>query len=151
MPRDCHFVVVEGGDYGPIQQSYELRKLRVENLRLKERLRACKGSIDDENERTPSVEPPSDKGPLSRPARRPMKQKRFRSQEWSDSIYFGSPALANVITEVCYIMTCQQRPPMGRAWGEATDLGIVRQPKCFARVPPAWTSHAPWNGYLCPD
>ncbi|KAK6431973.1 hypothetical protein LTR95_011859 [Oleoguttula sp. CCFEE 5521] len=35
----CEFIVGEGNDYSPIQQSYEIRKLRSENQELKERLR----------------------------------------------------------------------------------------------------------------
>ncbi|KAF2186433.1 hypothetical protein K469DRAFT_726026 [Zopfia rhizophila CBS 207.26] len=72
VPNECRFLVAEGGDSAPIQQSYELRKLRAENLRLKERLRAAK-------------------------------QKQFTSHEWSDSLYFGSPGLANVINEFASI------------------------------------------------
>lgn len=101
QPKECHFIA-EGGDYTPIQQSYELRKLRAENSRLQERLRASKIAInDDEGDRTASAPSRHGEGPASGSyRRRTAKQRRFQGPEWSDSIYFGSPALANVINEV---------------------------------------------------
>ncbi|KAK4945035.1 hypothetical protein LTR10_015712 [Elasticomyces elasticus] len=40
-PKDCDFVTEEGSSiYTPIQQSYEIRQLRLENQQLKERLNA---------------------------------------------------------------------------------------------------------------
>lgn len=49
QPRQCHFVVGEDSDYYPIQQSYEIRKLRAENLQLKERLhRGKQAPLDSE-------------------------------------------------------------------------------------------------------
>ena len=102
-PRDCHFVA-EDGNYTPIQQSYELRKLRAENLRLKERFRALKIPID-EGESDEAGSPDSQVGEKLSPAqkRRSTKQKRFQSSDWQDSIYFGSPGLATVISDVCVI------------------------------------------------
>ncbi|KAF2678841.1 hypothetical protein K458DRAFT_394485 [Lentithecium fluviatile CBS 122367] len=99
-PKECHFIA-EGGDYAHIQQSYEIRKLRAENLRLKERLRACKIPIEDD-ESDPAASPDSHSG--ERPAgtaqkRRAARQRRFQGSEWSDSIYFGSPGLANVVVD----------------------------------------------------
>ncbi|KNG44041.1 rnb-domain-containing protein [Stemphylium lycopersici] len=98
-PRDCHFVA-EDGNYTPIQQSYELRKLRAENLRLKERFRALKIPID-EGESDEAGSPDSQVGERLSPAqkRRSTKQKRFQSSDWQDSIYFGSPGLATVISD----------------------------------------------------
>ncbi|KAF1978929.1 hypothetical protein BU23DRAFT_595441 [Bimuria novae-zelandiae CBS 107.79] len=103
-PKECHFVA-DGGDYAPIQQSYELRKLRAENLRLKERLRASQVPIDD-NDSDQAVSPDSQLG--ERPTamsqrRRAVRQKRFQGSEWSDSIYFGSPGLASVVTDFASI------------------------------------------------
>jgi len=100
-PKQCEFRA-EGGDYTPIQQSYELRKLRAENLRLKERLRASRIPIeDDETEFTPSPASPFGERPASSSyKRRTARQKRFQGSEWTDSIYFGSPGLANVISDV---------------------------------------------------
>lgn len=100
-PKECHFVA-DSGDYAPIQQSYEIRKLRAENLRLKERLRASQIPIDD-RESDHAVSPDSLLGDRSlgvSQRRRVTKQKRFQGSEWSDSIYFGSPGLANVVTDV---------------------------------------------------
>lgn len=105
-PKECHFVA-EGGDYAPIQQSYELRKLRAENLRLKERLRTSKISIDDEDSDQSSESQPGDRSRASSIKRRAARQKRFQGSEWSDSIYFGSPGLANVITDVSSMITAE--------------------------------------------
>ncbi|KAF9732453.1 hypothetical protein PMIN06_004022 [Paraphaeosphaeria minitans] len=103
-PKECHFVA-DGGDYAPIQQSYEIRKLRAENLRLKERLRASKIPLE-EHESDHEGSPDSQFGErltgLSQ-RRRAAKQKRFQGSEWSDSIYFGSPGLANVVTDFASI------------------------------------------------
>lgn len=101
QPRGCEFLA-EGGDYAPIQQSYELKKLRNENQKLKERLRACKMSFeDDEDGDADSPDSQHCDGSTPRlPKRRSAKQQRFQGPEWTDSIYFGSPGLANVITEV---------------------------------------------------
>ncbi|KAH5688949.1 hypothetical protein HBI23_032060 [Parastagonospora nodorum] len=99
QPKDCHFIA-EGGDYAPIQQSYELRKLRAENLRLKERLRASKIPIEDEESdfaTSPDSHLADRSGSSQR--RRTAKQKRFQGSEWQDSIYFGSPGLASVVTD----------------------------------------------------
>lgn len=98
-PKDCHFVA-EGGDYAPIQQSYELRRLRAENLRLKERLRASRISLEDDGSDESSEHWPGSRSRSSSIKRRTARQKRFQGSEWSDSIYFGSPSLANIITDV---------------------------------------------------
>ncbi|KAG9194321.1 hypothetical protein G6011_04356 [Alternaria panax] len=99
-PRDCHFIA-EDGNYAPIQQSYELRKLRAENLRLKERLRACQIPLDD-NDAGLEVSPDflsREGAATSHRRRRAAKQKRFQISQWQDSIYFGSPGLATVISD----------------------------------------------------
>lgn len=98
-PKDCHFLT-EGSDYAPIQQSYELRKLRAENLRLKERLRASRNSIEDDDSDQSSESPSGDRSRASSTKRRAARQKRFQGFAWSDSIYFGSPGLANIIADV---------------------------------------------------
>lgn len=97
-PKECHFVA-EGGDYAPIQQSYELRKLRAENLRLKERLRTSKVSIEEDDSDQSSESLPGDLSRASSTRRRIARQKRFQGSEWSDSIYFGAPGLANIIAD----------------------------------------------------
>lgn len=98
-PKECHFVA-EGGDYVPIQQSYELRKLRAENLRLKERLRTSKVSIAHEESDQSSESQHGDRSRASSAKRRATRQRRFHGSGWSDSIYFGSPGIANIIAEV---------------------------------------------------
>ena len=102
-PKECHFVT-EGGDYAPIQQSYELRKLRAENLRLKERLRSSRIAIDDDDSDQSSDSPSGDRSRASSTKRRAARQKRFQGFEWSDSIYFGSPGLASIIADVSNAM-----------------------------------------------
>lgn len=96
LPKECHFVLGEGAEFGPIQQSLELRKLRIENQRLKERLLAAKVPLLDESD-------DDDESSSGRPGpsnRRATKQKRFRTNEQTDSLYFGSPGLASVIADV---------------------------------------------------
>lgn len=94
--------MADGGDYAPIQQSYEIRKLRAENLRLKERLRASQIPLeehDSEHEGSPDSQF-GERPTMFSQRRRSARQKRFQGSEWSDSIYFGSPGLANVVTDV---------------------------------------------------
>jgi hypothetical protein len=95
--------IAENGDYAPIQQSYELRKLRAENLRLKQRLRLIEG---EESDYTTSPDSQFNDQPRSSlQKRRTAMQKRFQSSEWQDSIYFGSPGLATVISDVRSMFT----------------------------------------------
>ena len=108
-PKECHFVT-EGGDYAPIQQSYELRKLRAENLRLKERLRSSRIAIEDDDSDQSSESPSGDRSRASSTKRRAARQKRFQGFEWSDSIYFGSPGLASIIADVSNPMRQQVSP-----------------------------------------
>jgi hypothetical protein len=96
LPKECHFVLGEGADFGPIQQSLELRRLRAENQRLKERLLADRSSVSEESE----TEEGSTHAKTSSAARQSTRQRRFRANEQIDSIYFGSPGLASVIADV---------------------------------------------------
>lgn len=87
----------EGTEFGPIQQSLELRKLRSENQRLKERLLAAKVSLSDDSDEDDG----SSTGKQGQSTRRGVgRQKRFRTGDHTDSLYFGSPGLANVISDV---------------------------------------------------
>ncbi|KAL1297949.1 hypothetical protein AAFC00_006461 [Neodothiora populina] len=96
-PKECHFVLGEGTEFGPIQQSLELRKLRAENQRLKERLLAAKVSLSDDSE---DDDGSSTGKPGHSNRRGTNRQKRFRTGDHTDSLYFGSPGLANVISDV---------------------------------------------------
>ncbi|KAF2488279.1 hypothetical protein BU16DRAFT_419951, partial [Lophium mytilinum] len=98
VPKECHFVIAEGSTYEPVLQSYELRKLRAENLRLKERLRAAKQSVDDEQQDVPSPSQPLGDRPGARAKRPVVKQKRFKDNK-SESLYFGSPGLASIVND----------------------------------------------------
>ncbi|CAA9961076.1 Fungal trans multi-domain protein [Pyrenophora teres f. maculata] len=95
-PRDCHFIT-EDGNYTPIRQSYELRKLRAENLRLKQRLNSLRISVDGEDlEYAQAVDSQSGE---KLPSWHKRKQQSFQTLESRDSIYFGSPGLTTVINE----------------------------------------------------
>jgi hypothetical protein len=107
-PKECHFVA-ESGDYAPIQQSYELRKLRAENVRLKERLRASRISIEDEGSDQSLDSQIGERSASSSQRRRATRQRRFQGSEWSDSIYFGSPGLARVINDVSQVWILRPR------------------------------------------
>ncbi|KAK1081439.1 hypothetical protein LTR33_004686 [Friedmanniomyces endolithicus] len=87
-PKECRFVVEEGNDYTPIQQSYEIRQLRQENLRLKERLQAARLPLSDDD-----VE--DGKGTTS--SRATGRQRRFKTGERIDNLYFGTPGLVNIV------------------------------------------------------
>jgi hypothetical protein len=89
----------------PVQQSYELRKNRVEIVRLKKLLLFHDIPFDiDETDGLPTPTADSQYGDASRHYgnRRGIRQrqKRFGGKEWSDNIYFGSPGMASVLNEV---------------------------------------------------
>ena len=119
QPKDCTFAVSEKDDYEPIKQSYEIRELRKENLRLKEKLRKISRKASSSDDATP----PNDGEARRRPPKVPVKpskfqQRRFpRSTEPSESLYFGSPALANVVADVCFV-----RP------GRGTMIALILHP-----------------------
>ncbi|KAK4504246.1 hypothetical protein PRZ48_005162 [Zasmidium cellare] len=94
-PKECEFVVGEGNDYSPIQQSYEIRKLRLENQKLKERLQQARltGSGDDDDDGESSDRK------SSRPSRTATRQRRFKTGERVDNLYFGTPGLANIVSD----------------------------------------------------
>lgn len=97
-PRECEFIVGEGSDYSPIQQSYEIRKLRQENERLKARLQAARLSHSaDEDDDQDSGDYKSKASGRAAAA----KQRRFRTGERIDNLYFGTPGLANIVNDVC--------------------------------------------------
>ncbi|TKA62024.1 hypothetical protein B0A49_11839, partial [Cryomyces minteri] len=100
--------VGEDGDYGPIQQSYELRKLRLENQRLKEENGRLKEELQDlqqafhgEKGSDSSLLRLRNSGGSKIAARQSnVRQRKFRGQDPADSLYFGSPGLANIIQDV---------------------------------------------------
>ncbi|PIA89218.1 hypothetical protein CB0940_07516 [Cercospora beticola] len=96
-PKECEFVVGEGNDYSPIQQSYEIRKLRAENQRLKEKLQAARltQSGEDEDDEDSSDRKVS-KGSARAAASR---QRRFRTGDRVDNLYFGTPGLTNIVAD----------------------------------------------------
>ncbi|KAI7353553.1 hypothetical protein KC354_g11466 [Hortaea werneckii] len=95
-PRECEFIVGEGSDYSLIQQSYEIRKLRQENERLKARLQAARLSHSaDEDDDQDSGDFKSKASGRAAAA----KQRRFRTGERIDNLYFGTPGLANIVND----------------------------------------------------
>ncbi|XPS81632.1 hypothetical protein M3J09_013562 [Ascochyta lentis] len=130
-PKECHFVA-EGGDYAPIQQSYELRKLRAENLRLKERLRTSRISIEDDDSDQSSGSQPGDRSRASSIKRRAARQKRFQGLEWSDSIYFGSPGLANVIADFATVnLTSPNVQSLAHCMPRGSDMYTPETPSSY--------------------
>ncbi|KAL9081238.1 MAG: hypothetical protein Q9157_000213 [Trypethelium eluteriae] len=127
QPKECHFVVGEGGDYGPIQQSYELRKLRAENLRLKEQLRAEKSACsDDEDEPYSPVDGPFRNGGNGG-SKLGNRQKKFKSQDAADSLYFGSPGLANIVNDATLGLQLGSWDRNGGRWTrESLEVEISR-------------------------
>lgn len=99
-PKECEFKVGEGNDYSPIQQSYEIRKLRQENLELKKELQKLhhriltnQGDIDET-----STERQASSGLSRVPST--ARQKRFKTGDKVDNLYFGTPGLASVVSDV---------------------------------------------------
>ncbi|KAF2110985.1 fungal-specific transcription factor domain-containing protein [Lophiotrema nucula] len=135
-PKQCEFVA-EGGDYAPIQQSYELKRLRAENLKLRERLRMRTASTeDDDGDLRASPDYGDDKQPSKSHKRRSTRQKHFQGSEWSDSIYFGSPGLANVINEFANINLTPNTQSLAHMMPRGLDMyapGISR-PYPFATM-----------------
>ncbi|KAF2010673.1 hypothetical protein BU24DRAFT_496612 [Aaosphaeria arxii CBS 175.79] len=126
QPKECFFVA-EGGDYAPIQQSYELRKLRIENQRLKERLKASKSMRkgDDSDDASTPHSPhacPANKAHKRRLAR----QRRFQNTEPADSLYFGSPGLASAISEFANSNTSLPGHSLAHAMPRGADMYAPR-------------------------
>ncbi|KAF2748516.1 hypothetical protein M011DRAFT_457813 [Sporormia fimetaria CBS 119925] len=107
LPKQCHFVA-EDGDWTPIQQSYELRKLRAENAKLKQLLRDLRIPLDEDDtefvasespvsepsnsEHTASPTSQSCDSPITRlRRRRNVKQRRAKVHARTESLYFGGP------------------------------------------------------------
>ena len=97
-PKECEFIVGEGNDYSAIQQSYELRKLRTENQQLKQKLHAAQLlHSDDEDEDDRSSDR---KGSASTSKASAARQRRFKTGSRIDNLYFGTPGLANIVSDV---------------------------------------------------
>ncbi|CAK4031782.1 transcriptional regulatory [Lecanosticta acicola] len=105
-PKECEFVVGEGNDYSPIQQSYEIRKLRAENQRLKERLQQARltGSGDDDDDGDSSDR----KGSRTTSRAAASRQRRFKTGERVDNLYFGTPGLANIVHDFANLQVGSQ-------------------------------------------
>lgn len=102
-PKECEFVVGDGNEYSPIQQSYEIRKLRKENQRLRERLQESRLSNSGEEE----DEYESDRKPSKTASRAAAtRQRRFKTGERVDNLYFGTPGLANIVADVSKTARC---------------------------------------------
>nr|OQO26881.1 hypothetical protein B0A51_12170 [Rachicladosporium sp. CCFEE 5018] len=96
-PKECEFIVGEGNDYSPIQQSYEIRKLRSENQNLKERLRDA--HLLYSGDEVDADEPPDGTGSKVISRATAAKQRRFRTSDRIDNIYFGTPGLASIVSD----------------------------------------------------
>lgn len=129
-PRECEFIVGEGSDYSPIQQSYEIRKLRAENQRLKERLQASRlphsgDEDDDDAELTDSKTAKT----TSRAAA--ARQRRFKTSDRVDNLYFGTPGLANIVHDVSGLaLSCE-----AQADAVLTSLPICNLAVSHSRIP----------------
>ncbi|KAI5240746.1 hypothetical protein E4T42_08290 [Aureobasidium subglaciale] len=139
LPKDCHFVLGEGAEFGPIQQSIELRRLRAENQRLKERLLAGRTSLSEESE---TEEGSSYEKTIT--GRRSSRQRRFRADDQTDSIYFGSPALASVMTDFANL---QMDPKsLSHAMPRASDMYATQD--AMYPFPTLWPAMSRTQGLL---
>ena len=98
-PKECEFIVGEGNDYSPIQQSYEIKDLRKENQKLKKKLQELQqgyhSAFDDDENQSPDRKSSRtiSRGPSSR-------QRRLKVGEKVDNLYFGTPGLASMVSDV---------------------------------------------------
>ena len=94
------FQTTEGNNYEPVKQSYEIRKLRLENQNLKQQLQyaqqACSGDEDEDYGRADR------RGSTSTSRAAAARQRRFKTSSRIDNLYFGTPGLANVVSDVRY-------------------------------------------------
>nr|OQO30757.1 hypothetical protein B0A51_02453 [Rachicladosporium sp. CCFEE 5018] len=97
LKGECEFIVGEGNDYSPIQQSYEIRKLRSENQKLKERLRDAR--LLYSGDEVDADESPDGTGSKVVSRATAAKQRRFRTSDRIDNIYFGTPGLASIVSD----------------------------------------------------
>lgn len=97
-PKECEFATTDGNDYAPISQSYEIRDLRRENQKLREQLRDARArySAGDDDD----VESPDQSESKATSRATAAKQRRFRMGERIDNLYFGTPGLANIVSDV---------------------------------------------------
>lgn len=100
-------------DFAHIQQSYQLRdlrtkeqRLRQENIRLREEIQQLRENRSaPPGEEVDSDEDHTNASPQSSRRAAGARQRRFRTNERTDNIYFGTPGLANVVAEVRVQMT----------------------------------------------
>lgn len=111
LPKECEFVVGDGDDYSPIQQSYEIRKLRAENQKLKRRLVAARlsNSSDDDDDDDGDGGAQGGSKPTSARAAA-ARRRRFKTGDRIDNLYFGTPGLASIVHDV----SGHRTPPSGR-------------------------------------
>lgn len=97
-PKECEFATADGNDYAAISQSYEIKDLRRENQKLREQLRDARArySAGDDDD----VESPDRSESKATSRATAAKQRRFRMGERIDNLYFGTPGLANIVSDV---------------------------------------------------
>lgn len=128
----------DGDDYSPIQQSYELRKirseickLRGENQRLKERLQAARLTADEDDDL--SREQGSSKAAAKAIASR---LRHFKTGDRTDNLYFGTPGLANIVSnvsmEIASLSDSAERCPVCRSgrWNPVTNTHHAHAEAC---------------------
>jgi hypothetical protein len=105
-PRECRFLANEV-DHTLIQRSYELRELRIENHRLRERLHADRISAEDEGSDALLNHRCGDQPIISVSRGQVASRTQHWGSEWSNTTYFGSPGLATVVADVGVVfLTC---------------------------------------------
>jgi uncharacterized protein YheU (UPF0270 family) len=104
-PKECDFITTEGNDYGQISQSYEIRDLRRENQKLREQLRDARArySAGDEDD---DIDSPDRSGSKTTSRATAAKQRRFRTGERIDNLYFGTPGLTSIVSDVSIAPLC---------------------------------------------
>jgi len=126
IPEQCEYQLTEGARK-PVLQAVELRLVRAENVKMKERMRRIISDKQVKLDDNDSDESPAMNDGLKLSPKVPVKpaglrQKKFMTGEPTDNLYFGTPGLASVITDASI--------PFFARIHVACSSPIVRQPEC---------------------
>ncbi|KAF4552782.1 Diphthamide biosynthesis protein 3 [Elsinoe fawcettii] len=131
-PRECHFVLTEGSSFGPIQQSLELRKLRRENVRLKEQVLEGRSRPPTESD---------EENPSAGPSLHPLKsaQRKLGLEEPGESIYFGNPGMASIVNDISAAASSKKTLNLTHPIRGTSNLLLSEVPTVYP-FPTIWTT-----------
>ncbi|KZF22453.1 hypothetical protein L228DRAFT_268916 [Xylona heveae TC161] len=143
QPKECHFTAGSSAEYAPIQQSYELRKLRAENIRLKQEIRALQGIESDGDDCDSRPKTTTVMNEPSSASKRPqaLRQKRFKDEGSANNLYFGTPGLANIISEFATLRLGQQTASISHAVPRGVNIFAFQDAPSYP-FPSLWPASA---------